>query len=184
MNEEYFEYAGVWWVYKYNDELGGYIFEGPRCMRSDCKRSLFHVSENAEEWKLECRNCKKVYILPIRLRYDTYQEELRDAYEAEEMKHKEAIPLDRKPVASTKRVETKNYDITVKVREEAGQETAYIYIAKKGAKDNTEGRKAQLIVDITDEELRHDSSDMPPSELLSEIKVVFRKSETERKYNA
>lgn len=183
MNDEYFEYAGVWWVWTYNNELGGYFFEGPRCRRSDCRRSLIHASENNEDWKLQCPHCKKVYILPRRIKYDTTQSEIYDAYEAQKMQHKQAVPLDRKPTASTARYESPKHNIEVKVREENEQEVAYIYISKKGSQEQSKGQKVQFIVDIADEELRHDANDLPPGEIVSSIKVRFKNSTTDIKYN-
>lgn len=177
-----FEYEGVVWVPV--DDLEGLHFDDPRCKREDCRRLLKDSVMNYGEqgYDMDCSNPKCMRKYKLSKDPHLLQFEVLEAYEASFLQNEPLVKLDRKPAIHTNRVKSKDYWIETKIREENGKLTAFVYIGKNTG-SQTSGEKAQFIVDIADEELRHDATDLPPGEIVSSVKVRFKNSTTVRKYD-
>ncbi len=80
--------------------------------------------------------------------------------------------LDLLPTAVSAREEDENYWVQVKLGQKDGKRMAVVYIGEKSA----DGKKAQLYVDVDDEQIRFDKSDEHPINVVTKLVAHFPQS--------
>lgn len=180
----FFKYKKVLWELS-SDINGNEGVSGPYCPVENCRTRLdlredhTRVINDSNTSYATCRECGRKFT------FDYSPQELQGRAEekhfASERLHYEVISLDMPPTKIGSETEDDNFWINVRFGQSGGKKVAIIYIGEK-KKNQSQKDKAQIFIDLDDEQMRHDPSNMPPGEILGGIKVRFRNSVHGAKY--
>lgn len=165
IEDKIFESEGLAWAVEGSvgpHPLRTYI-SYPMCPTKKCHVRL-HFGSSLE---LECPNCKRKLAISKNI------EELRTSVDAKFQGSKtwdaQVINLDLLPTAVSAREEDENYWVQVKLGQKDGKRMAVVYIGEK----KQEGKKAQLFVDVDDEQMRFDKGDQHPTSVVTMLVAHF-----------
>lgn len=153
---------------------------GPLCPGSLSKdrQCLAELSgDSTESSKAHCDVCGRTYELPHN--FQEFRGIAHRAYEGFVNSQAELITLDVPYEAIKAESEDETRKIKVVWSQKDGRNQAVIYLIKK---DEDRGEKAQVFADVDREEVRYDSGDMHPEEVLAKITAEFRKTKVDIEY--
>lgn len=101
--------------------------------------------------------------------YETLRSEVNIKYEGSKFWDAQVINLDLLPTSVSAREEDPNYWVQVKLGQKDGKRMAVVYIGDK----TDEGKKAQLFVDVDDEQMRFHKADKHPMNVVTELVAYF-----------
>lgn len=152
-----------------------YEIEGPYC--KSC-RSPYWLNQSTYKKgeKIECDVCGKTVTLKREIG-ELKNSALKAIYSYLNA-DKEIISLDN-PVSNVfDKVQDDMHIVKVFLSQKDGRKTALVYIIEKAAK----GEKAQVFLDVENEQVRFDPNDLPPMKMLAKMKVEFKDSVHETNY--
>lgn len=157
MDKKFFIIKGLFWQYN----RGHTYAKGPYCPA--CYTELSHANYSDRAY---CDSCEKDYFLkmPIESMADFAQRKI----EAETVKDYEIVSLDVPPAKVKVKDEDEHYALWANITQKNGRRVGVVYIGEKGGKD-----KIQEFIDIDNQQVRHDPSNMHPKELLAKVTVEF-----------
>lgn len=161
---------GVWWQFETRPQHVSDV-SGPFCSRC-------YVSLDLDQDKLVCANCKKTTLSPGSS-WDTIMRRALDKYWAVQRSKYDKISLDEPPALVKVRDEDENYFIAARIGQKDGKRVGVVYF---GEREDRESDKAQVFVDLDDQQIRFDPSNTPPKRLLSKLTVEFRDTKSVNEY--
>lgn len=156
--------------------------KGPLCpgylSKDKDRQCLAELSGDGVESKnAHCDVCGRNYELPHN--FQEFSSIAHKAYDAFEDSQAELVTLDVPYDAIKADSEDETRKIEVVWSQKDGRNQAIIYLIKKG---DSGGQKAHLFADIDREEVRHDSGDKHPGEIVAKITAEFKNTNVEIKY--
>lgn len=153
--------------------------KGPLCPGSltkdrQCLAEL--SSENNQSTKARCDVCNRSYNLPHS--FDEFRTIAYKAYEGFLNSQTNLITLDVPYEAIKAESEDETRIIKVVWSQKDGRNQAIIYLIEKDGNAD----KSQIFADLEREEVRYDSSDIPPGKILAKIKAEFKETKVEIRY--
>ena len=169
------------WGARFEKRQGYSQLYGPYCVK--CGQSLMYGdsrSEPDEQEKTEYRwvctfGCQKEYKLPFDL--DNILSRATMIYEANERLQIEPVNLDYPPTKLQARADDKRYFIGVHLTHTDNKLAAVVYVGEK-VKPQTKQDYSQIFVDLAKKQLRYDTTNKDPNELLSIFSATFRDGTT------
>lgn len=155
--------------------IGGPLCPGSLSKDRQCLAEL--SGDSAEGSKAHCDVCGRTYDMPHN--FQEFRGIAHRAYEGFVNSQAEVVTLDVPYEAIKAESEDETRKIKVVWSQKDGRNQAVIYLIKKG---EDSGEKAQVFADIDREEIRYDSGDMHPEEVLAKITAEFRKTKIEIEY--
>lgn len=152
---------------------------GPYCAKPGCRSQLDRASSKDDGFEhLRCPLCTSQYSYPGDL-----SELHRKALLSYESKSRESWPvvaLDQPPADLQARDEDETYWLAARIGTKNGKKVGVVYF---GEKKEMQGKRdyAQLFVDLDDEQIRHDPSNMDPATIAAKFVVEFKESTTTKK---
>lgn len=153
--------------------------KGPLCpgLLTKERQCLAELSgDSAQSVKAHCDVCNRSYDLPHS--FEEYRNIAQKAYEGLLNSQTKLITLDVPYEAIKAESEDETRDIKVVWSQKDGRNQAIIYLIEKDAN----GDKSQIFADLDREEIRYDSSDIPPGKILAKIKAEFKNTKDEIEY--
>ncbi len=148
------------------------VLHGPFCSKQGCRSNLDIISDSdAPSVELTCPLCNNKYS------YNGEHEQLRRkallCYEAKSREAWPVIALDQPPADLQTKDEDESYWLAARIGTKNGKKIGVVYF---GEKKSEQGKKdyAQLFLDFDDEQVRHDPSNMTPSDVMSKLTVEFK----------
>ncbi len=117
-----------------------------------------------------CSSCGRRFTIPKP--YEELRGEVNKKYDGSKFWDAKITNLDLLPTAVSAREEDENYWIQVKLGQKDGKRMAVVFIGEKSAN----GKKAQLYIDIDDEQMRFDKNDERPTNVLTALVAYFPNS--------
>lgn len=177
--DETFIYRGLSWQPRITmrGDLG---IRGPFCKK--CSVSLRLV--NGTHFDVDkCWNCNADYSMINGADLNDLRSKAHEIYEANARSKYPVINFDIPPTALThSTTEDDNFFVGYKFGQEKGRKQLHIWVGEK-KKDQSDKDKAQIVIDIDKEELRHDQANKFPGEIIADAKIIFKKSSTEINFN-
>jgi hypothetical protein len=139
----------------------------PLCATKKCRVHL----EFGSAQEITCFNCGRKYTIDKNV--EELKVDVNKKYQASKLWDASVVNLDLLPTKIGARDEDENYWVQVKLGQKDGKRMAVVYI---GEKDDTEGKKAQLFVDVDDEQMRFDKNDKHPMKVVTKLVAYFPNS--------
>lgn len=114
-----------------------------------------------------CTSCGRQFTIPKP--YEALRGDVNKKYGGSKFWDAQVTNLDLLPTSVSAREEDPNYWVQVKLGQKDGKRMAVVYIGDK----TDEGEKAQLFVDVDDEQMRFDKSDKHPMNVVTELVAYF-----------
>jgi hypothetical protein len=152
---------------------------GPLCpaFLTKAKQCLAPLTpEGIQSLKANCQVCGKNFTLPHP--YQDFMSVAHRAWEGHQNSEVELINLDIpfEAIKAEKQDETRSVKVVWSQKD--GRNQAIIYFIEK---DST-GNKTHIFADFDKEEVRYDSTDIPPGRILAKIKAEFKNSTSDIAY--
>lgn len=161
---------------------GSLGIKGPFCPRSTKDRLCFSELDqvNASDNSMQCPVCDFTCTLPVNV--DEFKRKARKSYEAKinyESVGGQIQTLDTPFDAIKERSELDDRVIEIKWSQKDGRNIAVIYFIDK----NISSDKTQMFVDFDRQEVRYDSTNDQPGEILAEVTAIFKNASMNIKYS-
>lgn len=168
--QKLFKHKGFWYEPRIS-KMGTLNLHGPLCPKCYADLPLEFTIK-------KCINCeaKIEEIGDVNRR----KQLARLAYDAKGREYFDKISLDKPLIMLKTRDEDEKYFIEGRLKQKDGRLMGVVYFGKKS---KSEKGKTQLFIDIDDEQIRFDKSDMHPKEILSKLVVDFKETEIQQKFN-
>lgn len=176
-DQQLFKYKGLLWYCSYHHNDTTHI-EGPYCPVEGCRFELQLHDDPFENSTLICPNCKGEMGID---NLATLRNMAAEKYRAMLRIDIPVISYDLPPTTVKAKDKDENYWVSVKLGQKNGKEFAVVYAGRIQSSQSAK-EKVQFFIDLEDEELRHDASNMPPGDILTGVKVRFKSSVSERNY--
>lgn len=169
-----FMFRGYGFRPQHHASRGGMYFEGPLCPRQDTngEECFSELIGEVESRDVVCKVCEFTGTLPKPL--DEFKKIAEMKYEGrqrylESGGNIQTLDVPYEAIKQSGKDDTR--EIKIKWSQKDGRNMAVIYFID--TKNNLEGEKAQIFVDLDREEIRHDATDLKPDAVLAIIKAIF-----------
>ncbi len=152
---------------------------GPYCATEECKYELDLTHDENDNLLATCPECNKK--IEFKCDLTTLKDYIGKRIMASMRSQHQVVSLDLPPTNVNVKEEDDNYWIRARIGQKNGKKFAIIYFGEQTKKQSPKD-KVQFFIDLEDEELRHDSSNMPPGDIITGVKIKFKNSISERGY--
>lgn len=164
-----FLYDKLLWDIAYADDTGktySFTIYGPFCPR--CKYKLIDGKHVQEYW---CRNCDKYFKLSDP--HDVTMAFITDEYCSKRRAIRDVISLDLPPTKVEAYNQDENYFVSARLTQKEGRRMLVVYVGERKNKQDSKDY-SQIFVDLDQEQIRYDTSNKMPSELLATLVGEFK----------
>lgn len=137
-----------------------------------CSRCFIHLNPRTDHTiqEVTCTGCNKTY--KTEETFEQLRGEAHSIFEGYLRSRKKVITLDI-PISNVfDKIKDDHHVVKAYLSQKDGKKMALVYILERDA----DGDKSQIFLDLENEQVRYDPSDIPPSKLLAKMKVEFKNS--------